>query len=177
MIFLLTYRARILVLIAMSAIAVFVFLSPTDSHSLAQDADDAFQNTDPCKDGNNPGHFVIYPPGGPPGSFIFIQGKPHDPKTVGPGSGVGFNWQDDPNYTYYGAQVNPQGTFMAMVQIPPYLAPGEHMLVYAEASPYTSCLEINVTQPGAESTDPRTIPGLDLFIMVLDTLRSLLGAL
>ncbi len=135
-------------IIAISALtfAITTLLALPLAITHAQDADDSFENADPCKgDPANPVVFQLYPGSGPAGSTFLISGKPHDSRTVGPGSSVIFNWQEDTAGTNYSAYVGADGRFVGVVKVPSNFLPGKHVLAYAEASPFTSCYEFEVT--------------------------------
>ncbi len=127
---------------------VIMLLAVPIAHASAQDSDDNFNKSGtPCQGGDNPDKFQLFPAQGPAGSFFLVKGKPHDPKTVGPGSDVDFSWREDQTGPGFSAIVDSGGSFAALIRVPTGFAPGQHQLMYEEASPYTSCLAFTVTNP------------------------------
>ena len=167
-------RKRLIAILLTALLFVIISALPA-AHALARDADDNFPSGgDPCQGGNNPDNFKLTATQGPPGSSFFLQGKPHDPKTVGPGSDVVLNWREKPEANF-SAKVNQDGTFTAFLKVPADFAPGPHMLMYAEASPYSSCLEFNVTQAQPGAAPGPVIPGLSLVAAAVSLFVKLLS--
>lgn len=153
-----TKRARLIAVFLTAFLVVITGALPA-SRALAQGADDNLQSGDSCQKGNNLDKFKFSVNEGPPGSMFIIQGKPHNPKTVGPGSDVALNWREK-HETNFTANVAQNGTFTTVISVPADFAPGPHTLMYAEASPYTSCLEFNVTQAQPGAAPQPAIPGM-----------------
>ncbi len=155
--------------------AVILLLVFPLAHLLAQDSDDNYKGGNPCQSGNNPDKFQLYPNQGPAGSFFIIKGKPHDPKTVGPGSDVDFSWREEQSSPGFSAKVDVNDNFAALIKVPSGFAPGQHQLLYEEASPYASCLEFTVTsaQPGAAAPLFPQLGALSrILTLLVDLLRS-----
>ncbi|MHB8143464.1 MAG: hypothetical protein ACYDGX_07390 [Thermoleophilia bacterium] len=148
---------RHILMLSIALVAMLVALPL--AHAFAQASDDNGPlASDPCQSSApNPINFQVLPASGPAGSSFFIQGKPHDPRTVGPGSDVVFNWRETPNAQGITASVGADGTFVALVSVPKGFAPGPHQLLYEEASPYAQCLAFTVTS-SPQGASP--IPGL-----------------
>lgn len=167
-------RSRALILITLIFAASLLAQFP--AHALAQDADDNFNNGDPCRgDPVNPIHFQVYPGSGTPGSSFLLSGKPHDSKTVGPGSGVDLTWAEQPAATF-APKVDKSGNFIGVITVPADFAPGQHILMYAEASPYTQCLEYTVTDKPQETATAAALPGTNLLFGIISLIANLLGA-
>lgn len=143
---------------------------------LAQGNDDQRPASgDPCQSSApNPIDFQMLPSQGPAGSSFIIKGKPHDPRTVGPGSDVVFIWPESPNMQGVTASVGGDGSFMALISVPKAFAPGPHQLLYEEASPYTQCVAFTVTSPQQQATP---LPGLSELAVLVRFLLLLFGAL
>jgi hypothetical protein len=160
----------------MVPVAAFLLIAFLALPAAAQDADDDFDNADPCRgDPQNPVIFEFYPRQAPPGGIFLITGKPHDPRTVGPGSDVSFNWQADPSYKMYSAEVDAQGWFLGTIKVPEAFSPGKYVLQYAEASPFTTCVEFTVIE-AQEGAPAQAIPGLGILRDFLRLLMRLIGA-
>ncbi len=160
-----------LLLLLICSLLTFAFVSLAYG-----DADNNYpQGSDPCGGtASNPDHFQVTPDQGPPGSIFFLSGKPHDTKTVGPGSDVMITWKEKPADPGVSAQVNSSGKFVAAIKVPSDFSPGKHVLMYLEASPYASCLEYTVTAAhptppagSASSTDGESLGNFLVFLVSL----------
>ena len=169
-------KTRRLTLVIFLVLAAMLVALPLAS-ALAQDSDDNRppQTNDPCQSSApNPINFLVKPASGPAGSTFIVQGKPHDPRTVGPGSDVVFSWRETPNAQGISASVGANGTFVALVSVPKGFAPGPHQLLYEEASPYAQCLVFTVTG-GPQGASP--VPGLSSLEALARFLLQLLSAI
>ena len=157
----------LLVLLASALLAL-----PLRALAQSDDGNQPPASGDPCRNtGANPIDFKLLPGQGPAGSSFIIQGKPHDPRTVGPGSDVVFSWRELPNMQGVTASVGADGTFSALISVPGNFAPGAHQLLYEEASPYAQCPVFTVTS-GQPATPP---PGLGQLGVLLRFLMLLLN--
>jgi hypothetical protein len=68
------------------------------------------------------------------------------------------------------------GQFIGVIKVPADFPTGKHVLMYAEASPYTSCLEFTVTGGGQETSASSALPGSNLVLRFIVFLMSLAGA-
>ncbi len=167
--------ARANIISGFIALAVILTLIFPLASSFAQGSDDNYnQSGNPCQAGNNPDKFQLFPGQGAAGSFFIIKGKPHDPRTVGPGSDVDFTWREDPSGPGFSTQVDNSGGFAALIKVPDGFAPGPHQLMYEEASPYASCLAFTVTGPSQAS--PPLFPQLGPLSKIINLFLNLLHA-